>query len=81
MSAEGVEAKLARLDQRMSTVEEGVSNFRNFQTDMRDFVSRYDERQREEERRSKSSDRRLNAILVLLTLIGAAFTVALFLRH
>lgn len=36
--------RIAVLETRMNTVEEGVSNFRDFQKDARDFFTRSDER-------------------------------------
>ena len=74
--AEGVEAQLARLDERMNRVEEGVANFRAFQVDMRQFVTTFNQREADrritEEHQTKRSDRRWTAMLVIGTLMGTA---------
>ena len=72
--------RFGRLEERMNVVEEGVSNFRNFQVDARDFFSRADERARTEiEFRNKrdreikdalaGANRRLNTHIAIASLI------------
>lgn len=58
--------ELVRHDERLKVVEAGVANFRTFQKDVRDFISRYDEREetREEARkRAEARKGRLHAAL------------------
>lgn len=78
--------RMGRLETRMDRVEEGISNFRAFQTDARDFFSRADERaiaekehrdRRDEEikkalhSREHSADHKLNAIMAVVAILGA----------
>lgn len=42
--------RVARLEERMNKVEEGVANFRDFQTDVRKFITRSDTREEEREK-------------------------------
>jgi hypothetical protein len=74
--------RLGRLEERMNRVEQGVSNFREFQADARDFFSRADERakneavhrnRRDEEIKSTlaASDRKMNRRLGFAGLVVA----------
>ena len=50
MMAENVGVKIGKLETRMDKVEEGVSNFRAFQVEARDFFTRSDERAKAEQK-------------------------------
>ena len=57
--------RFGRLEERMNVVEEGVSNFRNFQVDARDFFSRADERARTEMEFHNKRDREIKDALAV----------------
>ena len=70
----------------MNRVEEGVSNFREFQVDARDFFSRADERAKDEEKHRNKRDQeikdtlaerdaRLNRRLVIIGLLISALAL------
>ena len=70
----------------MNRVEEGVSNFREFQVDARDFFSRADERAKDEEKQRNKRDQeikdtlterdaRLNRRLVIIGLLISALAL------
>lgn len=61
---------MAQLETKMDRVEAGVANFRSFQSDMRDFVNRYeareDQKQKDWERRraeEKSSEQKIDRLM------------------
>ena len=77
--------RLATLEEQMNRVEEGVANFRQFQTDARDFFSRADERAENEKdfhnlrdkENAKREGRRWKLagfVLAFLTLVIAVLT-------
>ena len=79
-------SKVAVLESRMNRVEEGVSNFREFQVDARDFFSRADERAKDEEKHRNKRDQeikdtlaerdaRLNRRLVIIGLLISALAL------
>src|SRR6516164_990107 len=57
--------RLAALEERMQTVEEGIKNFRDFHSDVRDFISRSDERAKMRAEEEKRKDKWTKAIIAL----------------
>ena len=66
--------RFGRLEVRMERVEEGVANFKSFQTDMRKFVTRFETN---EENRQKTDSRRARIHYALLTLL-IGIVIAMF---
>lgn len=70
MTTEEIAVDVAELKAKVEPLERGVQNFRNFQADMRDFVSRFEAH---EEDRVTAEKKRMWFIG-----IGAAFITAVF---
>jgi hypothetical protein len=74
--------EVARQDERLQIVEEGVSNFRAFQAEVRDFIVRSDDREEAREsarvaaqqRDDKRKERLHTAVLAFLATIAAGGT-------
>lgn len=66
--------RVATLETKTEIALAGVANFKAFQTEARDFFSRYDEREIQRERADKRHTRRLNAIIALGTLVFLAMS-------
>ena len=72
--------QIGKLEERMNVVEEGVANFRSFQTDVREFITRSDERakqraqqeQLEKEQRDKLDKKRARIHFWWLGLLSGA---------
>ena len=65
----GVE-RLAGLEQRMTVVEEGVSNFRKHAEAVNEFITDFNARKDEQLKHSKRQTLRLNIIIALLGLLA-----------
>jgi hypothetical protein len=78
MMAENVGVKIGKLETRMDKVEEGVSNFRAFQVEARDFFTRSDERAKAEQ---KFHDKRDAEIKEAANAAAAAVKLVLDERH
>lgn len=65
--------RVAQLETKVESALDGVSNFRRFQSEASDFFSRYDERE-------KQHDRRTNLLVMMMSVLLALATVALVLE-
>lgn len=65
--------RVAQLETKIETALSGVANFRAFQAEASDFFSRYDEREKQHNRRS-------NWLIGMMSVVLALATVALVLE-
>ena len=66
--------RLAKMEYQIDTALAGVANFKQFQTEARDFFSRHDEREIQREKSDRKRTRRLNFIIGIGTLIFIAIS-------
>ena len=75
MENEDIAVNLAELDMRLRPVENGVSNFRSFQTEVREFITDYRARDEERQKIERRRSRNIQLWLATLTLLFTFFSI------
>jgi hypothetical protein len=75
MENEDIAVNLAELDMRLRPIEMDVSNFRSFQTEVREFITDYRARDEERQKIEKRRSRNIQLWMATLTLLFTFFSI------